>query len=100
MKPGMCDAEHVGAAAHGPQHAEEHDRGQHGVHDAGAEIDHRLGRDPGVLGDAELGRVQVGGGDAQAVEALVVEPALGEALGQPLPPEHLQPHAGDQLEHR
>ena len=86
-------AEHLDIAAHRPEHDEEDEGGENGIEDAGAELDDGFGRNAGVFGNAELGGIEVGGGDAQAVEALVVEPLLGQAFGQPLAPINLQLHA-------
>ena len=82
-------------AADAPQDADEGGEGQEGVEQADGEIDHRLGREAALVGDALLGVGRLDLGEAEPVVALARQPQALEPPDQPFAPAHLQGLAGD-----
>ncbi len=96
--PGPEDLERDRAADR-PEDADEGDEGEERVQEIDREIDHRLGREPALVGDAVLGVRRLDLGEVEPVVALAPKPQAGEAVHQPFAPAHLQRLAGDDDEH-
>ena len=67
-------------AADGPQDADEGDEGEERVQEVDGEIDHRLGREAALVGDAVFGVRRLDLGEAEPVVALARQPDAGEPV--------------------